>query len=637
MKFGNNFFTKGASELEISQNEISLLLDDIPLPCIIINLKSKLIINLNGLTTELTKFGRKELIGLDIFSLMENFPSEKIVENKKYECLIKIRNQTTNLPIHFELRYLDQKENTALLKIRTNIINRENSTSFDEKIIDNMRRINQIIFLANESNLFSAIAAEALNIFSLSKVLIYVLDEEENLLKIINNQDEIFPNHLSVIELDRIKSIDYWSPGKRVLTELHRVGRKNNYPLVITTPMGLVKKGLMILVSSFGSIDMMRKQELESYIAWINQCLEIRCQFEKKTKTNNRLNRINLFLSKFLEHSNDCFILIDSDLKIIKINEQLQNLLKYSSYELIDQNFLEIIQSEIISDILLKNKRDEIIRLSSTEIYDRDGNEIPTNIKIIRINSSEFDGFMMVISDISEKKYFEKTINKVGDKAAIGEVIADFAHEVRNPINNISTGLQLMRKKFVGEESALDIVDRLQSDCVRMNDLMESILSFSRQEISNFKPFNCVELISRITNRFNNKFIKNKIIVNIHVKTQNTMVFGDRKAIDQVFTNLINNAVDAMEKIGGELTIKIQDNDNYSGMLEFVISDTGYGIPDDLKENIFDPFFTRKEKGTGLGLAITKRIIDSHDGKIKVDSSTSGTIFTILLKLAEKE
>ena len=115
------------------------------------------------------------------------------------------------------------------------------------------------------------------------------------------------------------------------------------------------------------------------------------------------------------------------------------------------------------------------------------------------------------------------------------------------------------------------------------------------------------------------------------------MVFGDRKAIDQVFTNLINNAVDAMEKIGGELTIKIQDNDNYSGMLEFVISDTGYGIPDDLKENIFDPFFTRKEKGTGLGLAITKRIIDSHDGKIKVDSSTSGTIFTILLKLAEKE
>jgi two-component system, NtrC family, sensor histidine kinase AtoS len=635
--FRNNFFAKGSSGLEISQDEISLLLDVIPIPCIIINLQNRLILNLNGLTSELTKFGRKELIGLEIFSLLENFPSEKFIEDKKYESLIKIRNQTTGLPIIFEIRFLNQKENTALVKISRNDIYRENSISFDNKIIESLARINQDVFLVTENDLYSVIAAEITSLFKFSDVYIYLFNEEEKILDILDNRDIIFPNRLPVIEMERIKKIDYWSPGKRVLTEMHRIGRKNEFSIVITSPLGLTNEGLMVLVSDIGSINANQKQKLEAYIGWINQCLKNRRLFDINTETQTRISCTNLYLSKFLEQSNDCFILLNSDLIIIEINEQLQKLLKYSSYELIGQNILEIIQSGNIQKILMDKNSDEIISASSIIVHDRNGNEIPVNFKIIKINLSEFEGCLLILADISEKINFEKTIGKVGKKTALGEVIADFAHEVRNPINNISTGLQLLRRKVVGDESALEIVDRLQSDCVRMNDLMESVLSFSRQEIGNFKSFNCVELISRISNRFNNKYTKNKIKANLHVKSQKALIFGDRRAIDQVFTNLINNAVDAMENTGGELTIKIQDNNEYPGMLEIVVSDTGYGIPDELKENIFDPFFTRKEKGTGLGLAITNRIIEAHNGKIKVESSTSGTIFTVLLNLAEEE
>jgi two-component system, NtrC family, sensor histidine kinase AtoS len=636
MIFRNFLFPKSKSGLEISQDEISLLLDVIPVPCVIINTQSKLILNLNGLTTELTKYGGKELVGLEIFSLLDQFPSTKIIEGKKYESSVRIR-KNSKIPVYFEVRFLDQKKNTALVKITRDYIFEGNLISFDENIMESLSRLNKHVFLGSENDLYSEIASELPKLFNFSKVYIYLHEEENNSLKIINNKTDIFPVHLPVIEMERIKKINYWSPGKRVLTEIHRIGRKNGFSLVITTPLGISHSGLLVVVSDNGSIDSKQQQKLESYIGWINQLLNNMLIFKKNTDSKKRLTHMNLILSRFLEQSTDCSILVDTELKIIEINGQFQKLLHYSSYELVGQNFFEIIQTNQIKIILEDKNRDEVVNVSATNIYDRNGNEIPVKIKVIRIKSLEFEGALIIISDISEEINLEKTIDKIGNQAALGEVIADFAHEVRNPINNISTGLQLLRKKLPNEGSSIEIVDRMQSDCVRMNNLMESILSFSRQEISNFQPFDCVELISRINNRFKNKYSKNKITANLLVKSTKPIVLGDSRSIDQVFTNLISNSVDAMEKIGGELTIKLQDNFELPGILEIVISDTGYGIPEELKENIFDPFFTRKEKGTGLGLAISKRIIEAHNGSINVESSTSGTIFTIHLKLVEEE
>ena len=88
---------------------------------------------------------------------------------------------------------------------------------------------------------------------------------------------------------------------------------------------------------------------------------------------------------------------------------------------------------------------------------------------------------------------------------------------------------------------------------------------------------------------------------------------------------------------GGELSIQIDRKMDTSDFLNIIISDTGHGIPEEIKEKLFEPLISGKEKGTGLGLAITKRIVDAHGGRIEVESYTSGTIFTIALKLAAKE
>jgi signal transduction histidine kinase len=107
---------------------------------------------------------------------------------------------------------------------------------------------------------------------------------------------------------------------------------------------------------------------------------------------------------------------------------------------------------------------------------------------------------------------------------------------------------------------------------------------------------------------------------------------GDPRSLDQVFTNLITNAVDAMSKTGGTLAIKIGLNHELAKQqVEVLISDNGPGIPEEIKDRIFEPFVTTKSHGTGLGLAITKRIITAHRGRILVNSFPGGTIFSICI------
>ena len=114
---------------------------------------------------------------------------------------------------------------------------------------------------------------------------------------------------------------------------------------------------------------------------------------------------------------------------------------------------------------------------------------------------------------------------------------------------------------------------------------------------------------------------------------KNPIIQGDLRAIEQVFTNIISNAVNAMSEKGGSLGIKISEAKRTEdhGFYQITVTDSGHGIPDEIKDHMFKPFVTGTEHGTGLGLAITQRIINAHKGKIEVDSFTGGTIIKIFL------
>jgi signal transduction histidine kinase len=182
-----------------------------------------------------------------------------------------------------------------------------------------------------------------------------------------------------------------------------------------------------------------------------------------------------------------------------------------------------------------------------------------------------------------------------------------------------------------------ELIQRLQHDCNRLTGLMESILTFSRTGNYRFLPLNVQTVLERLLTRWRPRFERLDIKHHMQVAPNTSPILGDQRALEQVFTNLISNAVQAMGKNGGTLAIKIGPKPSPSGknQTQIDISDTGPGIPDEIRERIFDPFFTTDPKGTGLGLSITKQIVTAHKGTIYPSSFPGGTVFHVQIPALE--
>ena len=240
--------------------------------------------------------------------------------------------------------------------------------------------------------------------------------------------------------------------------------------------------------------------------------------------------------------------------------------------------------------------------------------------------------------DISEHEQANIRTQQLEQRALLGEVTAVFAHEVRNPINNISTGLQLMALNTPQDDAEnSELIERLQRDCNRLTDLMESILTFSRTGNYKFMPLNLQNVVERLLTRWRPRLARLQIQHHVQVAPDAPSILGDQRALEQVFTNLISNAVRAMGEKGGMLAVRIAPHltPGKKLMAQIDISDTGPGIPEEIRERLFDPFFTTDPKGTGLGLSITKQIITAHKGSIYSTSFPGGTVFHIQIPALE--
>ncbi|MCX8027813.1 MAG: ATP-binding protein [Thermodesulfovibrionales bacterium] len=206
--------------------------------------------------------------------------------------------------------------------------------------------------------------------------------------------------------------------------------------------------------------------------------------------------------------------------------------------------------------------------------------------------------------------------------AAIGQMSAILAHEIRNPIGSIKGFAQYMLESdAMKDEEALNIIIK---ESKRIENLVEELLYYSKPIDVKVERFYINELIEEVVNIYSSD--RTKFILKNHLKKT---ISSDRDKLKQVFINIINNAIEAMQYQG---SIEISIFDHNEGAV-VTIKDFGCGIDKELKEKIFTPFFTTKAKGTGLGLAIVKNIIDALNCEISFKSEKDkGTEFTILIR-----
>jgi two-component system, NtrC family, sensor histidine kinase HydH len=224
--------------------------------------------------------------------------------------------------------------------------------------------------------------------------------------------------------------------------------------------------------------------------------------------------------------------------------------------------------------------------------------------------------------------------------AALGQLSAGLAHEIRNPLGVIKGSAEMLTQKLqASDELARELAGYISTEVNRLSALVTEFLDFARPLHAQPHPADLVALLDRVLQVIAARFPKKQIRVERHYASGLPLVPLDESLCEQAFLNLAQNAYEAMQDQakGGTLRVEVQPatKNDHEGV-ELRLTDTGPGVPNELREEIFNPFVTTKKTGVGLGLSIVSKIIDGHHGSIHVENAPEGgAVFTIFFPLEE--
>ncbi len=325
---------------------------------------------------------------------------------------------------------------------------------------------------------------------------------------------------------------------------------------------------------------------------------------------------------KLVDGISDAVILIDSQKRILSWNRAAQSIFGWSFKEVNEKKI-----SMLYSPAIIDNR--ERIPDGEAVFIKKNGLAFPGLVRNKPLQEGADAGNVVAIRDITDQKEMEKLEKQLlqSDKlATIGQLAAGVAHEINNPLANISLYAQmLLRKKM--DENVKDRLVIINDEAERAARIVKGLLEFARQSEPVPSPTDINAEIDKVLSILNPKLKEIRVVADL--KPLPT-ILADSGQIRQVLMNMMTNSIQAI-KTNGEITIKTSADKDH---VEISISDNGCGIPVENLGKIFDPFFTTKgTEGTGLGLSICYGIIKHHNGSIDVKSESGRTTFTIKLPL----
>ncbi len=218
--------------------------------------------------------------------------------------------------------------------------------------------------------------------------------------------------------------------------------------------------------------------------------------------------------------------------------------------------------------------------------------------------------------------------------AALGEMAAGMAHEIRNPLGGIQLYANLLKRDLKDKPELQSLAEKIVVGVKALDRIVTDVLALTHTVKPQFKPENIVNLIYSAVELLTPIIEERGTQVSIHTPV-NVNVVCDGAMLQQAFLNIIRNAIEASDE-SGQVFVNLETEGDIAVVR---ITDSGEGISEDIMDKIFNPFFTTKDTGTGLGLSIVHRIIEAHNGSITVgkSSDTDGAVFTIKLPLCQRQ
>ncbi|HPS93859.1 MAG TPA: ATP-binding protein, partial [Deltaproteobacteria bacterium] len=250
---------------------------------------------------------------------------------------------------------------------------------------------------------------------------------------------------------------------------------------------------------------------------------------------------------------------------------------------------------------------------------------------ILRDETDTFLGHIVLLRDITEIEHLKREVERKERLASIGSLAAGVAHEIRNPLSSIKGFATYFKERYRDIPDDRKIADIMIGEVERLNRVIGQLLDFSRPMDLRRSPSSVLELVNHSLGMIEKQAQEKGIVIDRGTMSDDPCIASiDPDKIGQVLLNVFLNAIDAMDG-GGTLSVSLQKDEVRSRFI-IGVGDSGQGISEEDLLHVFDPYFTTKQSGTGLGLALVHKIIEAHDGEIKIESRTGeGTTVSVML------
>lgn len=295
----------------------------------------------------------------------------------------------------------------------------------------------------------------------------------------------------------------------------------------------------------------------------------------------------------------------------------------------------DVLPGEICSFVRRLGRERNVLE-QETELHLQSQEPLPVSLSGSRIQTAagDYAGKLVIIKDLSQLKNLQEKVKRQEKLAAIGHLAAGIAHEIRNPLSSIkglaTYFLGLSRDRSQEQSAARTMVQEVD----RLNRVVTELLEFARP--SELQPEQCEvnQLVRHSLGLVHRDAESKRVHVRFEPEEEELWAYLDQDRLNQALLNLYLNAIQAMQE-GGELEVQTRAQ---GSQVRISVSDTGTGIAQSELEKIFDPYFTSKKSGTGLGLAVVDKIVQAHQGRIKVQSNPGqGSSFVLLLPVNSPE
>lgn len=359
-----------------------------------------------------------------------------------------------------------------------------------------------------------------------------------------------------------------------------------------------------------------RNQQLERHAVEYAAALQALRESEEKYR--------NIF-----EDFMDVIYLLDAKGRFTNINESATRLIGFSKAEFLEKNITDLFEYEgDKKDFLERLTRKGNIRDFETEITSSNGERRSYIIACTRYQSPEGGDayFQGVLHDITRRKKAEQELLIAEKLGATGRLVRMLGHEIRNPLTNIDLAINQLT---VSKNELTDYIEIIQRNSKRISQLLTDLLQISNPGHLDFKPCTPNEILDMALDMAADRIALKNISVKKDYDLNERIISADAEKLKIAFLNIILNAVEVMEEGAGVLEVRIVGS---SDGCWISIRDNGPGIASEHISHIFEPYFTRKPQGLGLGLSSTLSIIQSHQGRMEVQSKLGkGATFLVWL------